>query len=787
MIRNLFVFYIRNLLRNKEFSLINIGGLAIGMCASLVILIWVQDELSFDRFHEDSDRIARVIWERDQGDQKIVLARTPTPLGELARSQLPQVENYFRYGTFVGEVLMRRGNQAFYETGGAFADPAIFSMLSIEFVAGHAEDAFSNPLCTVISESFAEKYFGSSNPVNQLIELENVHDLKVTGVFQDLPRNSHLQFDFLVPFRLQEMWGVDLTDWSRYPFYTYLLLREPDDFAAVDTLIRDLRRDKIQYSGSRFFLQPFVDVHLRSSFAYDDMAVLGDINLIYVFSLVGFFILILACINFVNLTAARSLTRFKEFGIRKVVGATPYQIRNLYFGEAMFQVSLAFLIALTCAELLSPVFGHSFGKMFHFDYLNMHFVLLLLLVLGISVLVCGIYPALLLPPIQPIDVLYRRWLPARRGLSLRRFLVVLQFSVSLALIICTFMIFAQLRFIRDKQAKFFQDDIISIQCRPGLFDRFPEFKRQLLENDDISYVTAASNFASYFPLNIDEVQWRGKHVDEDWRLYCLLADLDYFDTFGLEMVQGRSFTQGAYSDSAAVVVINETAAKEMGFQYPVGEQVINYDQEFEIIGVVRDYHIGSLYQAIRPLMIQLRNNYLVYIFVRVSSDRALAAIDRIEEVWQEYVPDFPFEYRLHGNVLQGVYRGDQRILRFFTYFAALALFLSCLGLYGLASFRAEQKTKEIGIRKVLGASSVKIVRLLTIDFAKSIFAACLIAWPLAYWVMHYWLNKFAYHIPITLGRFLIATGVGVCVALGTVSYQAIKAAYANPVDSLRYE
>ncbi len=787
LLRNYLKIFLRNLLRYKEFSLINIGGLAIGMAASLLILIWVQDELNFDKFHEKAGSIYRIIWERQYGDQKIRLARTPTPLGAAAKSENPEIVDFFRYGTFIGEVLIRRGKNAFYETNGAYADPAIFSTLSIKFIKGSPQTAFSNPFCTVITASFARRYFGDSDPVNQLIELENVRDLKVTAVIEDLPKNSHLHFDFLVPFFLHETWGIDLEDWNRSPFYTYVLLDDPKSAPIVNRRLESLGKDHFTNTSNRFFLQPFLDVHLKSDFAYDDMAELGDYTLILVFAIIGLFILIVASINFINLSTVRSITRAKEFGVRKVVGARPAQLRGQYFGESLFHVLIAFILALTGTELISPLAGRILGKSFSLNYLHLPLLILILTVLGLTVLLCGIFPAFLLPSMKPVDILRPAWIPNRKGTLFRRVMVVIQFTISMALITCTLIIFVQLRFIQNRQRSFFQNNIIFFQCRPGLYNRYPAFKQELLQNENILNVSAASNFASYFPINVEEVQWRGKNVNENWQLYCLLVDYDYFEMFDLDMREGRTFSKTVASDSSDAVIINETAAAGMGFGNSVGEKLINYNQEQKIIGVVKDYHFGPLYSNIHPLIIRLRTNYLIYIFVKIRTDAMEETIASIRETWKHYVPDFPFEYRRHGDYLGRVYAADEKLSQFFSYFTILAMFISCLGLYGLASFSAEQKTKEIGIRKVLGSSVFKIVIMLSLDFTKSVLLACLFAWPLAYFLTDYWLGKFAYHASIGIDKFALATAIGFVIAILTVSYQAFRAAHHNPVKSLRYE
>lgn len=786
MIKNYLKIAIRKLMRQKGISFINLIGLAVGITACLLILFWIRDEFSFDKYNKNFASLYRVIHQQNFDDQTIHNSKAPVPLGPALKEDFPEVINYTRYGTFVGEVLIEFEDKVFYELGGAYVDPYYFEMFTVDFLQGNSAEIFPNRFSVVITESTAKKYFGNEDPIGKDLELENVCPLTVSGVIKDIPKNSHLQFDFAVPFTLYEAWGADLNKWESWPAYTYLQLIPGVSSQEFNDKIAKYLQDKIANNKDKLYLQPLGKIHLFSHFAYDSPAILGDITNIYIFSLIGFFILVIACINFINLTTAGSLKRTREIGLRKVVGANRHQLIRQFLGETILLTLLAFVISLVMLELIMPAFSEMAGKKISVDFSNWKIIAGTISILLFTGLFSGVYPAFFLSAFKPVRTIKGNVKFGSRGNILRKSLIVFQFFLSVTLIICTMIVFKQLKYIQNKKLGFNSEHVISIQSRPGMYKDYPRFKENLLKNSGITDVTATGEEKGPIPVNAGSVNWTGKDPQTNPIFSLSEVDYDYFKTMQIDILQGRSFDSNLVSDSASVV-INEVAVNVMGMQQPIGQQISLYDETYTIIGINKNVHRNSLHTDIEPVITRLITYLPFTLFIRVNANDLAENIKIIEQEWYNIVPDFPFVYNFLDKQIALLYQYEQEIAKVFTYFAALAIFISCLGLFGLATYTTETRTKEIGVRKVLGSSSREIVLLIAKDFTKWIILANLIAWPVAWFGMNKWLQTFAYKTSVSFWIFLLAGLGSILVSFITISYRTIKAAIANPVDALKYE
>ena len=786
MLKNYLKIAFRKIIRQKGFSFINLIGLSVGMAACLLILFWLRDEFSFDKFNENYDSIYRVIHEQKFDDQIILSAKVPIPLGSSLVEDFPEIINYTRYGTFIGEVLIKYEENAFYELGGAYVDPSYFDLFTVDFLRGNKAEIFPDRFCVVITESTARRYFGDEDPIGKSLELENICQLKVTGIIQDIPENSHLQFDFAVPFTLYEAWGADLSRWNNWPAYTYVLLASGTSMNQVNEKISNYLHDKIPDNQDRIYLQPLGKIHLYSYFAYDSPAILGDINNVYIFSFIGFFILVIACINFINLTTAGSLKRAREIGLRKVVGAGRSHLIQQFLGETIILTMIAFILSLVMIELAMSYFNKLVGKNIIIDLIDINIIVGTIIIIVFTGLFSGLYPAFFLSSFKPVKTLKGILKFGSKSTFLRKGLIVFQFFLSVTLIICTMVVFKQLKFIQNKKLGFNVDHVVCIQSRPGMYQNYPRFKENLLRYNSIIDVSATSEERGPISITAGSISWSGKDPINNPNFSLSEVDFDYFKTLQIELVKGRSFSRDFASDSASVVV-NEAAVKVMGMQDPLGQQITLLGKNYAIIGVSKNIHRNSLHTSIDPVVTRIYTYLPFSLYIRISSVDLTTTLKKIEEEWYKIVPDFPFVYNFLDERIASLYKYEQEIAKIFTYFAILAIFISCLGLFGLVTFTAESRTKEIGVRKVLGSSAKEIVFLLSKDFAKWVLLGNLIAWPVAWFGMNKWLQTFAYRTDIGFTVFILSGLIALVIAMITVSFRTIKAANANPVEVLKYE
>jgi putative ABC transport system permease protein len=780
---------LRKIKRHKGFSLINIAGLAIGMAACILILIWVQDELSYDRFHKNADQIFRINTEDTSGGQTFIQAGSPAPLGQALLEEVPEVENFVRVQAGWGNWHLHHGEDRFLEEYLAAVGPTFFEIFRFPFIKGDPKTALKDRYSIVLTEDLAQKIFGDEDALGKIIQLNNT-DMTVTGIIKNLPRNSHLHFTFAFPAVNMTRWRESkLDEWTYTQFATYVVLRKNTDTAEVNKKMMDIVKLHLPNVQGNVYLQPLKDLHLRSThintwmLAYPNK---GNITYVYLFSLTAFCILLLACINFMNLSTARYAARAKEVGMRKVVGARRSDLIKQFLGESTLLTFLALLIAVFLVELSLPTFTRLAGKEMSLIQSGNWLILIGLFIIALfTSLISGSYPAVFLSAFQPVKVFKNiELLGARRGGVLRKVLVVLQFTFTIALIICTAVIYLQLHFMQNKDLGYDKENIISFAGYNGYETNFEAAKSELLQNPNI--LAACRGFPPPSgEWGTTEVDWEGKNPSLEVKIGRGSCSNDYLKVFNLKIAEGRFFSQELADDNQNWV-LNETAIKAMGLKDPIGKWFSFSGQKGTIIGILKDFHGASLHNPIAPVAMQPTQGF--FVFVKIKPENTAEVLSFLKIKWDKFVGShIPFRYGFIDENIENWYKTEQRIGKIFRYFTILTVFIACLGLFGLASFMAERRTKEIGIRKVLGAGVSGIILLLTKEYAKWVVIANVVAWPVAYLVSKQWLRGFAYRIELGWEIFMFSALVALAIAVGTVSYQALKAATANPVKSLRYE
>ncbi|MCI0495290.1 ABC transporter permease [candidate division KSB1 bacterium] len=794
MVKNYLKIGIRNLLKYKIHSFINIIGLAIGMACTLLILLWVQDELSFDRFHTDRDVIYRIL---GQG-KEIKFFGSPAPLAPTLKDEVPEIVDAVRVRE-LPRFVFKYGENAFYENKGIAVDPAFFDIFTFPFMKGDVKSAFADPFFIVITEAMAKKYFGTEDPIDKPIDIEGQGFLTVKGVLKNVPHNSHLQFDYLLPYRFLENVRICGLEWGDFNFYTYIKLvaqkQENDIDDKITAVALKHNCPQVKYDGLKFFVQPLSEMYLHPVSNYD--IPLGNVRYVYVFSMIALFILSIAAINFINLSTARSMTRAKEVGVRKVVGAQRQQLIAQFFGEYLVVAVIALFLSLILIELFMPAFNSLSEKHLTFDIFNIRFLLALLVIILITGLATGLYPACYLSSIQPVKIFKAIVKSGSHESLLRKILVVSQFALSIVLIIGTVIILRQLQYIHNKSLNRDREVILHFPIKENIGQKFDLVRDKLLMNPAILAVSAKDCLPNTINNNTTGIWWEGKTDDQnDLHMETTRTDHDYFKTMGMKIVQGRAFSKDFPSDVKQAYVINEEAVRQAKLENPVGKKFAIYGTEGIIIGVVENTFYHSLKTKLHPQVYHLftdlpRQGFFGSVFVRIDASKSHqafpAVISYIGSVWQNINSIAPFEYHFLDDTIDAQYKNEQRLMTLFSIFAGLAIFISCLGLFGLITFMSEIRRKEIGIRKVLGASVSGIVTMLSREYLKWVLIANVFAWPISWFAMNRWLQNFAYRINLGWDIFVFSSVLALAIALITVSFQSIRAALANPVESLRYE
>jgi len=800
MIKNYFKIAIRNIRRNSTYSILNIGGMAIGMASAILILLWVQNELSYDRFHKNADCLYRVLENQfSEGGEVLQTALTPNALAPALKKEYPEIIRSARYE---GRAFPVQKDDDYLMEAGAFVDKDFLEMFNIEFVNGDNKSALAGPRSIVITEEMAKKHFGTGDPLGETLKSMNFV-FTITGVVKSLPHNSHIQFDFLIPFEFYSELGADLNEWRYNATYTYIELLKGTDSKNVESKIRNILKQKANVSRADIFLQNIKEIHLFSYGKYHaDVSGHGDITYIRILSIIAAFILIIACVNFMNLSTAQAARRAREIGVRKVAGANKRKIIFQFLGEYLMIVFVAHIIAMILVEFLLPGFNNLIqnyqssdllmmnfndqaGKQVDVNYQSASLYLGLISIIVFCALMAGSYPALYLSSLKPLDTMmgYINKNPGNAGF--RRLLVVFQFSLSVLLIICTLIVGRQLKYMQNMKLGFNKENIVYFQFS---FDMKREaLKRDLYNNPDIISATIADNpFSGTGTGTSDHFNWKGRKEGTNIIFSTMYADYDYAKTFLLNLKEGRFFSS-EFSDDKNAAVINEKAAELMGFSDPLGEVISSGDgSKFRIIGIVNNFHFKSLHSKIEPLIIFMNKDGF-NCFIRMRPGKTTSIINFVRKTFKSYELPYSPIFKFFDDDYNNLYWREQRMGKIFGYFSFLAIIISCLGLIGLSLFMTELRTKEIGIRKVNGAKTTEVFMLLSKEYTIWVSISILIACPIAWYIMHKWLQTFAYRITISLWVFVVTGALTMLIAFLTVSFQAFRTASGNPVESLRYE
>jgi putative ABC transport system permease protein len=791
MFRNYLISTFRNMRKNKLHSFINIAGLAIGLACVILILLFVRHELSYDSFNKNKDRIFRVVIDSIKDDGTFRMAPTMLPLAPALRRDFSEVERASRISER-GSILIRAGENRYYETL-YFADPEIFSIFDLPLKQGNPVSALSQPYNIILTEALAEKYFGKSDPVGKILRIDNVQDFTVTGVLQKIPETFHLRIDMLASFdSLKNQEKDRWEDWDTFSNdYTYILLAYRADPEELEKRLPDFQQ---KYAGAEIArkqilrLQPLRDIHF-SSLNYDD-AVTYERGYLYAFSAIALFIMILACVNFMNLATARSAGRAREVGMRKVVGARRTQLILQFLTESFLLAFVAVVGAVGLVYLFLPRFGLFLNRQIAFDLPhNPGLAAILLAIVLFTGFFAGSYPALMLSAFSPIRTLRSKLDHGKKRFSFRTIFVVLQFSVSITLIIATLAVYQQLDYMKSKELGFFSDQVIVIPLQNSPLRQNPEpFKNAVLSLSDVLGVTCASGTPGSGSSHASNYMFDTPTGEKEIYIQTIYTDYDFVETFGLKILDGRNFSKKFSTDRRETYILNETAARQMGWDSPVGKYIARGGENPRpVIGVVEDFHYYSMRTKIRPMALNIKPSQFSYVAARIRPEEASRTLNSIEKTWNTFAPEYPFEHFFTDEKFTRYYRYEQKVGELYALFAALAVVISCLGVFGLISYTAEQSTKEIGVRKVLGASAASIVLLLSKRFVRWVLAANLVAWPLAWFAMNKWLEGFAYRAAINPLFFPLAGLTALIIAVATVSYHSIKTAFTDPADSLRYE
>ena len=806
MFKNYLKIALRNLVKNKSFSFINIAGLSIGISVCFIIMLFVQDELSFDRFNKNADRIVRVVFKADINGGKIFEANVMPPVATAMKTDYPEVQDATRLQP-KSNLKITIGDKSFKDQEMAFVDPNFFSIFTLPLIEGDAKTALLQPNTVIITKKLAKKYFGSEHAIGKTLFFNDDQNVsyKVTGLIDKVPANAHFHFDLFVS--MLSLDDAKSDSWMGSNFFTYLLLKKVSDYKTLEAklpgMVAKYMGPQIQQSmgislnqfvtkGNQlgFALQPLTSIHLQSH-SNQELSPSGNTTYVYVFGLIALFMLLIACINFINLSTASASKRAKEVGVRKVIGGDKLSLIKQFLIESSLLVGIALIISCVFIQLILPEFNTISGKNLHVDF-NLKMISALI---GLGVIVsilAGLYPAFFLSSFKPIDVLKGKISANNKTFGLRSGLVVFQFSISVVLMIGTLVVWQQMNYIRNKNLGYNKEQLLTLPNSYALGKSEAIFKQELLQDPRVVSATISSNKPAGPSSSGNAFAYPQGHDHEIMKTTEYHVDEQYIPTFGMQLATGRNFSKEFATDSTAMI-INEKAANAFKWdtQTAIGKIIIRENSTrgtnvpYHVIGVVKDFNFQSLHEPITPLLMTLSPDYGLIFKVKTADMHGLLSTMRTK--WDQFNTGETFTYTFMDDLYNKTYVAEQKTGTILNIFAALTILVACLGLFGLAIYTAEQRTKEIGIRKVLGASVTQVIKMLSKDFLKLVLVACVIAFPISWWAMNQWLQSFAYRIAISWWIFLLAGVATILIAVITVSFQAIKAAMANPVESIRAE
>lgn len=795
MLKNLLLVALRNFKRDLGYSLLNVLGLTIGMTFSLFLIFYIKDELSYDRYNERADRIYRVNSYIQEKDKNTDWAITQFPLAPVMKKDFPEVEEAVRFSG-KERTLFKQGANNYYETKIYYADSTVFKIFSAKFLEGNAATVLNEPNSIVLSRTLAIKYFGRNTPAVGKT-LKTVYDLyKVTGVIEDVPQNAHLRYDMLISMSSLKNNNGGGGNWGNFNYFTYVLLKPGVRTEGVLTKLKQVNEKYVAPIFSRFNItmhydiQPITEIHLHSQLQQEPEE-LGSMSYIWIFSAVAFFMLLIACINYMNLTTARSARRAKEIGIRKVTGSTRPQLILQFLSESVLTAFVAVLLSFGLVILLFPVFNALSGKAFTIRALLQPFNIFLVLAIGLFTgLAGGSYPAFYLSGFMPISILKGALSKASGNVSLRRTLVVLQFSISMTMLICTWVVYSQLSYLRKKDLGFDKNQVMTVTVNTGEDERgkIAAMDNEFRSIPGIKMVGTGNSYpgSPNLNLNLFTVQTNTGHTDK--AVECYNIDENYFGSLGIPMVKGRNFS--SLSDTLHSIVVNEAMVKHFAWAEPIGKRIKfpgdTSGRFFEVVGVCRDFHQKSLYNPIAPLLLfyGASNNIIQ---VKMNPANTKESIARVETTWKKYFPQLPFEYKFLDEGLNSQYAADQKRGKIFAALSILTIMITCLGLLGLTAFTTQQRQKEISIRRVMGATLPQIVTLISGNYLWLALIAACIAFPVAWYFMSNWLKVFTYNAGLSVVPFIVSALAIVLTAILTAAFHSTKAALASPAKNLRSE
>ncbi len=790
MIKNYFKVAFRNLYRNKGFSIINIAGLAVGMASAILILLWIQNEISYDRFFKNTDRIY-MMYNRDKfGGELQVWNSTPTPMAAALKTDYPEVQDAvrFRNVTFLTSVGDKHLN-----VRGAFADSGFLSVFTFPLLKGSHSKCLGDNYSIVLTEKLAKKLFGNEDPMGKTVRIDTAENFTVTGVLKDLPNNTHLNFEYLLPWAFITKLGWDAPQWGRNSVSTYVLLKPGTSQVPFDAKVKNITINHItegQKSTTEVFTQPLSRLYLYSK-SESGKLVDGRIKIVRLFTIIAVFILLIACINFMNMSTARSEKRAKEVGIRKVVGSRKSSLVAQFIGESVMLAMIAGTLAVIIVQVSLQGFNQLIGTELSIDFSNPLYWLFIATFIVFTGIIAGSYPAFYLSSYKPVKVLKGTFKAGHALVTPRKVLVVLQFSFAIILIICTLIVKRQIQYAQDRNSGYDKNNLVYTFNQGDINKHYSLIKHDLLSSGAAVSVTKSANPITQHWNDGWGYSWQGStEADKKMNFVTLGSDADFVKTMGAKLLEGRDIDINNYPTDTTAVLLNETAVKAMRLKNPVGQIIKDDDGIFEwhVVGVVKDFILESPYEKINPMMVQGPLYWLQVIHFKLNPAHSTAQnLSKAEKIFKKYNPQYPFEYVFADESYAQKFKEEQRTGKLSALFAGLTIFISCLGLFGLATYMAENRIKEIGVRKVLGASVANITTLLSKDFLKLVVISFVIASPVAWWAMSKWLQTYSYRINIEWWVFAGTGLLCIMIAIATVSYQAIKAAIANPVKSLRTE
>ncbi len=787
MLINYLKISIRNILRHKGYSFINIFGLALGMACCVLITLWVVDELSYDKYHENADLLYRVEQDQDYSGQTFHVNVTPFPLGPALKDNIPEVADAARF-TWAGEMLVRYGNSAFYDNWIYFVDPSCLQMFTYPVIKGDHRAPLDDPNSIVITEEMAEKYFPGEEPVGKILNLNNTYDLTVTAVLENIPDNSYTGFNMLIPTAFAESNQLINTNWGNNYLLTFIQLQEGADFAEASRKADALFDEQRRRGSVNLILAPYTDIHLHGYSGFGKS--MGAIQYVYIFSVIAVLVLLIACINFMNLSTARSVNRAKEIGMRKVSGALKSNIVTQFFGESVLMSLIALGAAILMVALSMDVFNNLSGKNIPISVLVRGKIIgLMVLTALVTGVLSGIYPSFVLSAFKPVKVLSGQMRSGLKGVMFRKGMVLVQFTLSIFLIVGTLIVYNQLDYMRNKDIGYDKESLIYIPVKGDVGTKIKILKQEWLKDPKILGVSGSWQLPSSNSANSGGARWEGIDQDRTYLIGMNWINYDFIETMKIEMLEGRSFTKEFPADTAEGFILNEEVVKLMGVEgSPIGKFFSFQGRTGSVIGVMKNYHYVSVKHTIKPqVLLWAPTTSMRYILIRVGEGDINESLDSLESAWNKIAAEYPFDFRFLDDQIDRAYRTEGRLAELLKYFSGLAIIIASLGVFGLASFTAQQRTREIGIRKVLGASESKITGQLCGEFLILVLIANAAAWPLAWISGNKWLQDFAYRADIGFMVFVFAGSIAIITALISVGIQAAKAASANPVTSLKYE